>query len=75
VRPGEENLTPELRRRFDRLTQEAARRVLDFQYYVVARRFGLLAHRLNVAGPMDHPIRRFGRDVVPTGVAQALASA
>jgi DNA-binding winged helix-turn-helix (wHTH) protein len=76
LRPGEESLTPDLRRRLDRLTLEAARRSLGFQYFIVARRFGVAAHRLNImAGPMDHLVRRFGRAVVPPAVAEALAEA
>lgn len=58
----------------DRLTPEIARQILGFQYYAVARRFGMLEHRHNImGGPMDHLIRRFGRDVVPSAVADALA--
>jgi hypothetical protein len=58
----------------DRLTPEIARQILGFQYYAVARRFGMLEHRHNImGGPMDHLIRRFGRDVVPSAVADAVA--
>jgi tetratricopeptide (TPR) repeat protein len=75
VRPGEENLTPELRRRLDRLTAENARQILGLQYYMVARRFGAPAHRLNImSGPMDQLIRRFGQAVVPPAIAKALAA-
>ena len=75
ARPGEETLTPDLRRRLDLLPAESARQILGFQYYVVARRFGRLAHRLNImAGPMDHLIRRFGQQVVPPAIAKALSA-
>jgi hypothetical protein len=75
MRPGDENLTPDLRRRLDRLSAEHARQILGLQYYMVARRFGRPAHRLNVmAGPVDQLVRRFGRAVVPPAIAEALAA-
>jgi DNA-binding winged helix-turn-helix (wHTH) protein len=73
LRPDEETLTPERRLALGRLTLEGARRLLGFQYFIGARRYGVLAHQRNVmAGPLDHLIRRFGEAVVPAAVRAAL---
>jgi len=73
LRPGETTLTPERRLALSRLRPEGARRLLGFQYFVSARRYGVLAHQRNImAGPLDHLVRRFGEAVVPAAVRAAL---
>ena len=74
-RPGEEHVSPDLRRRLDAMSADEARRLLGGQYYINGRRFGLPAHRLNImAGPRDLLVRRFGENVMPPAVAEAIAA-
>jgi DNA-binding winged helix-turn-helix (wHTH) protein/tetratricopeptide (TPR) repeat protein len=69
LRPGEETLTAEMRLALGRMTAEGARRLLGFQYYVLARRYAVIDHQRNIlAGPVDHLVRRFGDNVMPDAV-------
>lgn len=72
--PGDESLTPGLRIALARMTPDAARAVLGYQYHVAARRFGEREQQRNImAGLIDHLVRRFGDAVVPEAVRAALA--
>lgn len=70
---ADEELPPDLASLAAALDETHARRLIAHLYYVSARRFLTPEHRGNVMrGLTTHLVRRFGEDVVPPKVAEAL---
>lgn len=73
LHPGDEGLSPDMRLRLARLDPAAARAVIGYLYFMIARGLGRPEQVASLmAGPLEHLVRRLGPEVVPPAVRAAL---